>query len=72
MTQQAMRSGFLQRRLSIIPGFGLTMGITVFALSIIVLVPLSAVFITSAGMGWHDFAKAAFSRRALAASNTSW
>ena len=63
----AVRIGILGRRRSIIPGFGLTMGITVLALSIIVLVPLSAVFITSAGMGWDAFASAAFSRRALAA-----
>jgi sulfate transport system permease protein len=65
-------TGILQRRQSIIPGFGLTMGITLLALSVVVLVPLSAVFITSAGMGWDDFLAAALSRRALAAYRLSF
>jgi sulfate transport system permease protein len=67
-----MTTGLLQRRRSIIPGFGLTMGTTVLALSVVVLVPLSAVFITSAGMGWDAFVAAAFSRRALAAYRLSF
>jgi len=67
-----MAQGILQRRKSSIPGFGLSMGITVFALSVIVLVPLSAVFITSAGMGPDAFAAAALSRRALAAYRLSF
>ena len=67
-----MLVGILQRRRSIIPGFGLTMGLTVFALSLIVLVPLSAVFITTAGMGWDAFAATALSRRALAAYRLSF
>jgi sulfate transport system permease protein len=65
-------SAILQRRRSILPGFGLTMGLTLFALSVIVLIPLSAVFIKSAGMGWDEFARAAFSRRALAAYRLSF
>jgi sulfate transport system permease protein len=48
------------------------MGITLLALSVVVLVPLSAVFITSAGMGWDAFFAAAFSRRALAAYRLSF
>jgi sulfate transport system permease protein len=40
---------------SVIPGFGLTLGYTVFYLSLIVLVPLSALFIKSATLGWADF-----------------
>jgi sulfate/thiosulfate transport system permease protein len=67
-----MATGILQRRRSILPGFGLTMGMTLLALSVVVLVPLSAVFITSAGMGWDAFVKAAFSRRALAAYRLSF
>ncbi len=68
----AMRLGILQRRRTIIPGFGLTMGITLFALSVIVLIPLSAVFLKTAGMGWHEFAATALSRRALAAYKLSF
>lgn len=48
------------------------MGVTLTALSVVVLVPLSAVFITSAGMGWDAFVAAAFSRRALAAYRLSF
>ncbi len=59
-------------RRTIMPGFGLSFGITAFALTLIVLVPLSTVFIKSAGMGWSEFASVAFSRRALAAYRLSF
>lgn len=59
-------------RRSILPGFGLTFGFTVFALSLIVLIPLSAVFIKTAGMGWDEFVRVAFSRRALLAYRLSF
>jgi sulfate transport system permease protein len=49
-----------------LPGFGLSMGITIFWLSAIVLVPLAAVFARSTGGGWDTFAAAAFSARAIA------
>ena len=55
----------LRVRRSIIPGFGITLGFTLFYLCVIVLIPLSAVFIKAAGMGWQDFADVALSRRAL-------
>ena len=55
----------LRVRRSIIPGFGITFGFTLFYLCVIVLIPLSAVFIKAAGMGWQDFADVALSRRAL-------
>ncbi|MGF1677727.1 MAG: sulfate ABC transporter permease subunit CysT [Candidatus Methylacidiphilales bacterium] len=42
----------------ILPGFGLTMGITVTYLTLLVLIPISAVFISSSGMGWEAFWKA--------------
>ena len=59
-------------RRSILPGFGLTFGFTVFALSLIVLIPLSAVFIKTAGMGWDQFVAVAFSRRAMLAYRLSF
>lgn len=40
---------------SILPGFGLAMGITVFYLSLIVLIPLSAAFVKTASFGWERF-----------------
>ncbi|MGL4543426.1 MAG: sulfate ABC transporter permease subunit CysT [Polymorphobacter sp.] len=57
---------------SIMPGFGLTFGFTVFYLSVIVLIPLSAVFITTAGLGIEGFAEVALSKRALHAYRLSF
>ena len=51
----------------LIPGFGLSLGITLAMLALVVLIPLVAVFITAAGLGWDGFVAAALSRRALAA-----
>jgi sulfate/thiosulfate transport system permease protein len=38
-----------------LPGFGLTLGYTMVYLSLIVLIPLSAVFIRSFGLGGEHF-----------------
>jgi len=61
-----------KRNRSVIPGFGLSMGLTLAWLSLIVLIPLSTVFIRSAGMGWADFLAAGFSPRAVAAYTVSF
>lgn len=39
----------------VLPGFGLSLGYTLVYLSLIVLIPLSAVFISAASMSWADF-----------------
>lgn len=57
-------SGTLARR--VLPGFSLTMGLTITWLSLIVLIPLSAVFIRSFGQGIDHFIAIAFSERAIA------
>jgi sulfate transport system permease protein len=54
----------LFRRRSAIPGFGLTLGVTLTALSLVVLIPLSAVAIRSAELTPAGFVAAAFSERA--------
>ena len=51
---------------SSIPGFGLTMGYTVFYLSVIVIIPLSALFFKSFSLGWEEFFNAATSARVVA------
>ncbi|HKR18420.1 MAG TPA: sulfate ABC transporter permease subunit CysT [Rhizorhapis sp.] len=61
-----------RRRKSVIPGFGLTFGFSIVWLSLIVLIPLSAVFIRAAGMGWTDFVAVGLSERALAAYRLSF
>ena len=42
-------------RPSVLPGFRLTLGYTVVYLSLIVLIPLSAVFFKTAGLSGHEF-----------------
>src|SRR3954469_22836186 len=59
-------------RSSPLPGFGLSLGITILWLSLIVLIPLSAVFVKSFSEGWHSFWQAAASPRALAAYRLSF
>jgi len=57
---------------SALPGFNLSLGFTVFYLSLIVLVPLSAVFLRTAGMSWEQFIKAIASPRVLASYRISF
>ncbi len=57
--------GILKAKSSI-PGFGLTMGYTVFYLSVIVLIPLSALFFKSFSLGWEEFYNATTSSRVIA------
>ena len=57
---------------SVLPGLTLSLGITLFWLSVIVLIPLSAVFARSAAGGWQAFLAAAVSDRALAAYKLSF
>ena len=42
----------MSQRSRVLPGFGLSLGFTLAYLSLIVLIPLSAVFIKSMGIGW--------------------
>lgn len=56
----------------VIPGFGLTMGFTVTYLTLMVLIPLAAVFIRTSGMGWDDFWRAITSRQVVASYKVSF
>jgi len=55
------------RRHSVIPGFGLTLGYSVSYLSVIVLIPLSAVVVRGVAQPWPQFKEAVFDPRTLAA-----
>ncbi|PTS89706.1 MULTISPECIES: sulfate ABC transporter permease subunit CysT [unclassified Caulobacter] len=57
----------LFRRRSAIPGFTLTLGVTLTVLSLIVLIPLSAVALKAAQLSPSEFLAVAFSQRAMAA-----
>ncbi|TCM20794.1 sulfate transport system permease protein [Novosphingobium sp. PhB165] len=71
MTSIAMRKP-RWRAPSVLPGFGLTFGFSLAWLSLIVLIPLSTLFLKSAGMGWHAFVEVGFSDRAMAAYRLSF
>jgi len=63
---------FSRSRHSALPGFGLSLGFTFAYLGLIVLVPLSAVFLRVAGMSWDSFVAAVASPRVLAAYRLSF
>ena len=44
-----------QKKFNVLPGFGLTMGFTLFYLSALVLIPLAAMLIRSCEMSLADF-----------------
>jgi sulfate/thiosulfate transport system permease protein len=55
-----------RKKHSVLPGFGLAMGFTLFYLSLIVLIPLSTLFWKSAGLGVAGFWQAVTSPRVVA------
>ncbi len=57
---------------SVIPGFGISLGFTLAYLGIIVLLPLAAAFIRTAGMSWADFVAAVASPRVVASYKLSF
>jgi sulfate/thiosulfate transport system permease protein len=58
-------------RQSVLPGFSLTMGFTVFYLSLIVLIPLGAAFLKAFTMSWPQFWETVTAARALASYRLS-
>jgi sulfate/thiosulfate transport system permease protein len=56
----------LAKKDSVLPGFGPSLGYTIFYLSVIVLIPLSALFFKTASLSWNDFFEAVTSPRVLA------
>ncbi|MFJ7565557.1 sulfate ABC transporter permease subunit CysT [Herminiimonas sp. NPDC097707] len=55
-----------QRVFRVLPGFHLSLGFTIFYLSLIVLIPLSAVFLKTFTMSWEAFVAAVTSDRVIA------
>ncbi|HUD28923.1 MAG TPA: sulfate ABC transporter permease subunit CysT [Novosphingobium sp.] len=60
------------RQPSVLPGFGLTFGLSLGWLTLIVLIPLATIFLKSAGMGWDQFVAVGLSDRAMAAYRLSF
>jgi sulfate transport system permease protein len=62
----------LRKPFRVLPGFGLSLGYTVFYLSLIVLAPLSAMFFKVSGMGWEAFWHAVSAPRVVASYRLSF
>ena len=60
------------RQPSVIPGFGLTLGFSLFYLSAIVLIPLAALILRSVSLGWTEFVAVALDPRVIAALKLSF
>ncbi|MGE5674518.1 MAG: sulfate ABC transporter permease subunit CysT [Mycobacterium leprae] len=57
---------------SVLPGFGLSMGFTLLYLSLLVLIPLSALFLKAAALTWSQFWATVTSPRVMAAYQLSF
>ena len=66
------RSRMKLKQYSALPGFGISLGFTLFYLSLIVLIPLSMIFFKAFGLGWEHLWQAVTSVRTLAALRLSF
>lgn len=56
---------------NLLPGFGFSMGLTLFYLSLLVLIPLATLFVKASHLEWQDFWKMMTSARVMAAFRLS-
>jgi len=56
----------------VIPGFGLSLGFTIIYLSLLILIPLAALFLKAAGVGWGRWLELLASERVLAAAKLTF
>ena len=68
----ALATGLRFRQPSVIPGFGVALGLTVTYLSLIVLIPLGAMFLRTATLSWPEFWQIASDPRTVAALRLSF
>ena len=62
----------MNRKTNVLPGFGLSLGFTLTYLGLIVLIPLSAVFLTTAALSWGEFWQTVTTPRVLASYRLSF
>lgn len=67
-----MKPGRTRRRVGVLPGFGPTLGITVFMVSVVVVIPLMGLFVRSAGLGFGGVWETVTTPRVLAAFRLSF
>jgi len=72
MSNASVSAGWRWKRPSVIPGFGLTLGFTLAYLTLIILIPLAALILRSAALGWVEFWQIATSHRTLNALKISF
>lgn len=72
MASSLIRILYRLKQPSIIPGFGVTLGFTLFYLVVIVLIPLSGLFFKTATLNWEQFWEAVASDRVLHAYKISF
>jgi sulfate/thiosulfate transport system permease protein len=75
LSPRAQSSRTISRRLkapSILPGFGITMGFTLFYLCLMVIIPLSGLFMETASLSWKEFTQAVTSPRIVSAYKVSF
>lgn len=61
-----------KRSHTVIPGFSMTLGYTMLYLSLIILIPLSTIFLKASGMGWEQFREAVTAPRVIASCKLSF
>jgi sulfate transport system permease protein len=59
-------------RRRVIPGFGLSLGFTIVYLSLLILIPLAALFLKAAGVGWREWLSLLGNERVLAAARLTF
>ena len=67
-----MKPGRARRRVGVLPGFGPTLGITVFMVSVVVVIPLMGLFVRSAELGFGGVWETVTTPRVLAAFRLSF
>ncbi|MFO0987414.1 MAG: sulfate ABC transporter permease subunit CysT [Alphaproteobacteria bacterium] len=72
MAKGGRANASVRARTSVLPGFGLTMGITLTWLSLLVLIPLAGLFLKSATIGWEQFWATVSSDRVVASLKLSF
>jgi sulfate transport system permease protein len=70
--QAPLLERLLLKRRGVLPGFSLSMGITVVYLSLIVLIPLATIFLKTSTIGWSRFWEIVLSPRSIAAYELSF
>ncbi len=56
----------------VIPGFGMSLGFSITWLSLIILIPLAALFIKAAGLGWNEWGELLGSPQVIAAAKLTF